>query len=63
MLKKDITEGSDRVACVLVDEAQFLTREQVQQLGEVVDVIGVPVLWWVNMPRGAEFGLIFFFFF
>lgn len=32
------------VACVLVDEAQFLTRDQVYQLSEVVDGLGVPVL-------------------
>ena len=30
--------------CVLVDEAQFLTRSQVWQLTEVVDSLGVPVL-------------------
>ncbi|MBS7457101.1 thymidine kinase [Coralloluteibacterium stylophorae] len=30
--------------CVLVDEAQFLTRAQVWQLGEVVDALRVPVL-------------------
>ncbi len=30
--------------CVLVDEAQFLTKEQVFQLGEVADVLDVPVL-------------------
>jgi len=33
-----------RLDCVLVDEAQFLTRAQVWQLGEVVDVLRVPVL-------------------
>lgn len=32
------------VACVFVDEAQFLTRQQVFQLGEIADRIGVPVL-------------------
>ena len=32
------------VHCVLVDEAQFLTREQVYQLTEVVDELGIPVL-------------------
>jgi thymidine kinase len=32
------------VHCVLVDEAQFLTREQVFQLTEVVDRLGIPVL-------------------
>lgn len=32
------------VHCVLVDEAQFLSRDQVYQLTEVVDRLGVPVL-------------------
>ena len=32
------------VHCVLVDEAQFLTRDQVFQLTEVVDRLDVPVL-------------------
>ena len=30
--------------CVLVDEAQFLTKEQVFQLGEVTDDLKIPVL-------------------
>ena len=30
--------------CVLVDEAQFLSREQVFQLSEVPDRLGIPVL-------------------
>ena len=32
------------VACVLVDEAQFLTRDQVYQLSEIVDRLRIPVL-------------------
>ena len=32
------------VACVLVDEAQFLTPEQVWQLAEVADALDIPVL-------------------
>ena len=32
------------VHCVLVDEAQFLTRDQVFQLGEVTDKLNIPVL-------------------
>ena len=32
------------VACVLVDEAQFLTRPQVQQLTDVADILRIPVL-------------------
>ena len=30
--------------CVLVDEAQFLTRDQVRQLSDVCDVLDVPVM-------------------
>ena len=32
------------VACVFVDEAQFLSREQVWQLARAVDDLGVPVM-------------------
>lgn len=32
------------VHCVLVDESQFLTREQVKALAEVVDILDIPVL-------------------
>jgi len=35
---------SEPLHCVLVDEAQFLSREQVFQLSEVTDKLGVPVL-------------------
>ncbi|MCG8333358.1 MAG: thymidine kinase [Proteobacteria bacterium] len=34
----------EEIHCVLVDEAQFLTREQVFQLTEVTDRLGIPVL-------------------
>jgi thymidine kinase len=33
-----------RLSCVLVDEAQFLSRAHVYQLTEVADVLGIPVL-------------------
>ena len=33
-----------RIDCVLVDEAQFLTKDQVWQLSDVADKLGVPVL-------------------
>ena len=36
--------GRERLACVLVDEAQFLTAAQVQQLAGIADGLGVPVL-------------------
>jgi thymidine kinase len=32
------------VACVLVDEAQFLTREQVRQATDIADSLRIPVL-------------------
>ncbi len=32
------------VSCVLLDEAQFLTRQQVEQLATVVDRVSIPVL-------------------
>jgi len=33
-----------RVACVMVDEAQFLTRDQVDQLSDIVDMLDIPVM-------------------
>ena len=43
----ELIEGHHRAStlhCVLVDEAQFLTREQVFQLSELADKLGIPVL-------------------
>ena len=36
--------AKSRIACVFIDEAQFLTKEQVWQLARVVDDLGVPVM-------------------
>ncbi len=36
--------SKETLHCVLVDEAQFLTREQVFQLGDVTDRLNIPVL-------------------
>jgi thymidine kinase len=36
--------ANGKLDCVLVDEAQFLSRAQVWQLTDVVDVLGIPVL-------------------
>ena len=33
-----------RVDCVLIDEAQFLSKDQVAQLGQIVDDLDIPVL-------------------
>jgi thymidine kinase len=43
VVRRDIA-ARGALACVLVDEAQFLTKAQVWQLAEVVDVLDVPVL-------------------
>ena len=43
----DIVKGTikdDPLHCVLIDEAQFLTKDQVFQLGEVTDRLNIPVL-------------------
>lgn len=37
-------QASDPVHCVLIDESQFLTRDQVKALSDVVDTLDIPVL-------------------
>lgn len=36
--------ANEPLHCILIDEAQFLTKDQVFQLGEVTDSLNVPVL-------------------
>lgn len=43
LVEADIA-AHDKLDCVLVDEAQFLSKAQVWQLGDLVDVLGIPVL-------------------
>ena len=38
------TNRKNRLSCVLLDEAQFLTKSQVYSLGEIVDKLEIPVL-------------------
>ena len=33
-----------KLSCILVDESQFLTKAQVQQLGEIADIMNFPVM-------------------
>lgn len=42
-IKQEKTKNSN-IRCVLIDEAQFLTKEQVDQLASVADQCRVPVL-------------------
>ncbi len=45
LFKRVLTRhGEEGLACVLVDEAQFLTRRQVEQLCKVADKLDIPVL-------------------
>lgn len=41
-IRADVAAGE--VHCVLVDECQFLTRQQVHELSDVVDELDIPVL-------------------
>jgi thymidine kinase len=43
LVEEELREGR-RVDCVLTDEAQFLSAEQVRQLCEVADLLDVPVM-------------------
>ena len=40
----DSAADPDPIHCVLIDEAQFLTKQQVYELGEVTDRLDIPVL-------------------
>ena len=51
-----------RVDCVLIDEAQFLSKDQVAQLGQIVDSLDIPVLTFGirtdfkgNLFEGSEY--------
>ena len=35
---------SENLSCILIDEAQFLTKKQVRQLGQVADRLNYPVM-------------------
>lgn len=44
------------IHCIFIDECQFLTSEQVDQLGEVVDLLNIPVLCY-GLRTDAFFNL------
>lgn len=43
-LTKALLQQGHEYACILIDEAQFLTREQVSQLTDITDHLFIPVL-------------------
>ena len=55
-----------RVNCILIDEGQFLTRKQVQELTQIVDYMNIPVIVYGlkndfqnNLFEGSEALLIY----
>ncbi|MCF3642383.1 thymidine kinase [Rhizobium sp. TRM95111] len=44
LIERMNADGSGAIACVFVDEAQFLAESQVWQLARVADRLGVPVM-------------------
>lgn len=43
-VRQILDQSSSSIHCILVDEAQFLTKLQVQQLADVADALSIPVL-------------------
>ena len=39
-----IVSSSQKISCILIDEAQFLTKEQVWQLTDIVDYLDITVI-------------------
>ncbi len=37
-------EQSEKISCIFVDEAQFLTKKQVHGLGKIADELNIPVM-------------------
>lgn len=57
---------SEKVYCILIDEAQFLSREQIVQLSRVVDMLDIPVMCYGlkndfqnNLFEGSEALLLY----
>ena len=50
MMVQDQNKKSE-LNCVLIDEAQFLTKDQVEQLGKIVDELSICLLYTSPSPR------------
>ena len=40
----EFVANQDNISCVLVDEAQFLTKSDIESLADVVDTLNIPVI-------------------
>ncbi|GAA3628308.1 thymidine kinase [Lactobacillus hamsteri] len=42
--QKDVADGAGKIACVLIDEAQFLRKHHVLECAKIVDELNIPVM-------------------
>lgn len=63
---EDLLQEDLHVSCILIDESQFLSREQVEELSAIVDELEIPVICFGlkndfqnNLFEGAEALLLF----
>ena len=58
----DIVKNEIDIACVFIDESQFLNKEQIFQLSDIVDELNIPVICYglrsdfvMNLFEGSEY--------
>ena len=61
----ELVKNIKDVSCVFVDESQFLTKEHIFQLSDIVDILDIPVICYglrsdfkMNSFEGSEFLMI-----
>lgn len=54
---RDIKQVENKPDCILIDESQFLTKKQVIELSDVVDILDIPVICY---GLRADFQMNFF---
>lgn len=64
--QKDIANGDGKIACVLIDEAQFLKKHHVLECARIVDELKIPVMTFGlkndfqnHLFEGSEYLLIY----
>lgn len=63
---EDIKAADEKIWCILIDEAQFLTKEHVLQLTKIVDELNIPVMtfglkndFMNNLFEGSKYLLLY----
>lgn len=66
LVNEEIKESDEKIHCILVDEAQFLTENHVTQLSEIADYFDIPVMCYGlkndfqnNLFEGSEALLLY----